>query len=124
MVTVNKTLNEDIKEFPIFKVVGNRLVPAPEITCVNDYIHGKMDLHHYIKAQSYRHNREWYEKNGIKQKLILMPREMHVHLEDPVYNLTNLKFFIRYHITKSNLLFNKKKWIEKEALIGHKDNGN
>lgn len=124
MVTVNNTLNEDIKEFPVFKVVGNRLVPAPEITCVNDYIHGKMDLHHYIKAQSYRHNREWYEKNGIKQKLILMPREMHVHLENPIYNLTHLSFFIRYHIPKDVLLFNKKKWIEKEVLIGHKDNGN
>lgn len=117
MVTVNNTLNEDIKEFPVFKVVGNRLVPAPEITCVNDYRHGKMDLHHYIKAQSYRHNREWYEKNGIKQKLILMPREMHVHLENPIYNLTHLSFFIRYHIPKDVLLFNKKKWIEKQVLI-------
>ena len=124
MVTVNKTLNEDIKEFPIFKIVGNRLVPAPEITCINDYIHGAYDLHHYIKAQSYKHNREWYEQNGIKQKLILMPREVHVHLENPVYNLTDEKFFKRYHIPKDMLLFNKKKWIEKEVLIGHKDNGN
>ena len=53
-----------------------------------------------------------------------MPREMHVHLENPVYNLTDEKFFKKYHIPKGDLLFNKKKWIEKEVLIGHKDNGN
>lgn len=113
-MSVNKTLNEDIKEFPVYKVVNNRIVPAPEIKSINDYVHWANDLHHYIKATSYKHNRKWYEDNGIQQKLILMTRAMHVHLENPVYNLTDKKFFERYHINKEELLFNKKKWIDKQ----------
>lgn len=114
MVTVNKTLNEDIKEFKVYKIENNRLVPAPEIETKDDYTHWLMDLHHYIKANSFKHNRKWYEENGIKQKLILMTRAMHVHLENPIYNLTEDKFYKLYHIHKDELLFNKKKWIEQQ----------
>ena len=114
MVTVNNSLNEDIKEFPVYKVYQNRIVPAPEIQSKDDYTHWYSDLHHFIKARSYKQNRAWYEEHGIEQKLILMPRVMHTHLENPVYQLTDEKFYNLYHIRKDVLLFNKKKWIEQQ----------
>ena len=123
MSTVNKTMNEDIQEFGVVEVYFNRLRPRPDIQSIYDYDHFWYNLHHYIKAQDYKRNREWYQRNGIKQKLILMSREMHVHLENPIYNLTDEKFFRRYHISKDDLLFNKKKWIEKEVINAKENNG-
>lgn len=118
-MNVNKTLDEDIKEFGVWKLYKGRLAPAPEIQTKDDYTHWAMDLHHYIKAQSYKRNRLWYIQNGIKQKLILMPRCMHVHLENPVYNLSEEKFYNLYHIHKDMLLFNKRKWIDEEVRKGN-----
>ena len=67
-MNVNNTLDEDIKEFGVYKIYKNKLVPAPEIQSIHDYTHGVMDIHHFIKARNYKNNREWYEKNGIKLK--------------------------------------------------------
>ena len=113
--TVNKTMNEDIQEFGVVEVYFNRLRPRPDIQSIYDYGHFWYNLHHYIKAQDYKRNREWYQRNGIKQVLILMRRQMHEHLENPIYELPEDVFFKKYHISKDKLLFNKKKWIEKEV---------
>ena len=116
MGTVNKSMNEDIQEFGVVEVYFNRLRPRPDIQSIYDYDHFWYNLHHYIKAQDYKRNREWYERNGIKQVLILMRRQMHEHLEYPIYELPEDVFFKKYHISKDKLLFNKKKWIEKEVI--------
>ena len=116
MGTVNKSMNEDIQEFGVIEVYFNRLRPRPDIQSIYDYDHFWYNLHHYIKAQDYKRNREWYERNGIKQVLILMRRQMHEHLENPIYELPEDVFFKKYHISKDKLLFNKKKWIEKEVI--------
>ena len=116
MGTVNKSMNEDIQEFGVIEVYFNRLRPRPDIQSIYDYDHFWYNLHHYIKAQDYKRNREWYERNGIKQVLILMRRQMHEHLENPIYELPEDVFFKKYHISKEKLLFNKKKWIEKEVI--------
>ncbi len=114
-MAVNKTLNEDIKEFGVLEFRNGRLLPAPYIQSVDDYIHGIYDLHHFIKAQDYKRNRKWYEQNGIKQVLIKLSRKIHTHLESPIYGLSEEQFWNTYHIRKSDLLFNKKKWIEEQA---------
>ena len=123
MGTVNKTMNEDIQEFGVVEVYYNRLRPRPDIQSIYDYNHFWYNLHHYIKAQDYKRNREWYECNGIKQVLILMRRQMHEHLENPIYELPEDVFFKKYHISKDKLLFNKKKWIEKEVINAKENNG-
>lgn len=108
---VNRSMNEDIKEFGVWKLYYNRIIPAPEILSIQDYNHYMFDLHHYIKAQNYKNNREWYEHNDIKEKLILLPKIIHQHLENPIYMLDEMQFFQKYHISKDLLLFNKRKWI-------------
>lgn len=115
MVCVNNNLDEDIKEFGVLIVRHGRLMPCPEITSKNDYVHGFYDLHHYIKAQDYRRNRRWYEENKLRQVLILLPRKMHTHLESPIYGLSETKFWEVYRIRKKDLLFNKKQWIQEQV---------
>lgn len=115
MATVYKTMDEDIKAFKVMKVVGGRIKPAPEITDITSYDHFWWQLHHYIKAQSYKRNKKWYDNNGIEEKLILMPVLMHQHLEDPIYGLDEVGFYKRWGIRKELLLFNKKKWIEQQV---------
>ena len=117
MVTVNKTMNEDIKEFGVFSISNNRLVPNKLIKSIQDYNHNGWHLHHFIKAQDYKRNKKWYEDNNIIEKLIFMSSKMHTHLEDPIYGLSDEDFFRVYHIPKDDLLFNKKRWITKQVLI-------
>jgi len=114
-MNVNKTIDEDIKEFGVYGVRNGRIFRLPNIRSKADYTHGLYDLHHYIKAQDYRRNRKWYEKNEIKQKLFLIPRIMHVHLENPMYELPEVVFWEQYGISKKLLLFNKKKWLDEQV---------
>lgn len=115
MTTVFNNMNEDIKAFRVLKLVGNRLVEAPEITDIHCYTHGLIDLHHFIKAQDYKRNMEWYKSNGIEEVLIAMPRIVHTHLEDGIYGLSDELFFRKYKIKKEKLLFNKRKWLEQQV---------
>lgn len=109
-----KNLNKDIKEFGVYIIKNGYLVLCNEIQSKSDYQHGFYDLHHFIKDSEYQRNKQWYIKHNIKQKLILMSRKMHTHLENPIYMLSDEQFLQRYHIDKSILLFNKKKWIEEQ----------
>ena len=113
---VNKSMNEDIKEFGVWELYYNRLRPRPDIQSIYDYNHYLFDLHHYIKAQEYKRNREWFEIYGIQEKLILLPKVIHQHLEYPDYMLDEMEFFKKYHIRKDLLLFNKKRWIHQEVV--------
>lgn len=107
-----KNLNKDIAEFGVYIIQNSKLLFCPNIKTKNDYIHGLYDLHHFIKDQEYQRNKDWYIKNSIKQKLILLPRQMHIHLENPIYALSKKQFFEKYKIKKEELLFNKKDWID------------
>ena len=119
-MNVNKTLNEDIAEFGVYGIRNGRIYRMPSIRSIDDYEHGLYDLHHFIKAQEYKRNRKWYERNGIKQKLFFIRRIMHIHLESPMYELPEAEFVRIYGISKKKLLFNKKKWIEEQV---RKENG-
>lgn len=110
---INKSMNEDIKEFGVWELFYNRLRPRPDIQSIHDYNHFIFDLHHFIKAQDYKRNREWYEINGIKEKLILLPKKIHQHLEYPDFMMTDIEFYKTYHVEKDKLLFNKRKWLLK-----------
>lgn len=115
---VNKSMDEDIKEFGVWELFYNRLRPRPDIQSIHDYNHYRFDLHHYIKGQEYKRNREWFEMNGIEEKLILMPKIIHQHLEYPDYMMSDLEFYRTYHISKELLLFNKRKWLLKQTEGG------
>lgn len=112
---VNKSMNEDIKEFGVWELYYNTLRPRPDIQSIHDYNHFRFDLHHFIKAQDYKRNREWYELNGIHEKLILLPKIIHQHVEYPDYMMDDIEFYRVYHIKKDLLLFNKRKWLLQQA---------
>lgn len=115
MVTVYGSMDEDIRAFGAYRLIGRRLIPAPDITDITCYDHFHFHLHHYIKAQSYKYRKSWYVENGIEQKLILMPSLMHEHLESPVYGLSENDFYRRWGVSKQFLLFDKRKWIEDQV---------
>lgn len=115
MGTVFKNMNEDIKAFKVYGIKQNRLVLLPEIVDIHSYNHELCQLHHYIKAQEYKRNKNWFLENNIEEKLILMPTIMHEHLESPIYGLTDEQFYRKYRIEREILLFNKKHWIRKQV---------
>lgn len=107
---LQKDMNKDLQEFPVYKIYGNRLVPAPEITSTECYNHLFCHAHHFIKDTHYKKNRKWYDDRGIEQKLILMTTQMHGHLESPIYGMSEAEFLRVYKIPKHELIFSKKKW--------------
>lgn len=115
MVTVYKNMNADIKAFNVYGIQYNRLIRLPEIVDIHSYNHQYLHLHHYIKAQDYKRNAQWYIDNYIEEKLILIPTLMHEHLESPIYGLSDEAFYRKYKISKDLLLFNKKKWLQKQV---------
>ena len=79
------------------------------INSLEQYNHSRCELHHFIQYQAYVQNPEWYEERGIKQKLILVSKICHEHIENRgIKVLTDDEFFNRYKIRRSELLFSKK----------------
>lgn len=101
------TMNDDIKKYPVFGLCQEGLVKI-ELESTDDYNHFTHHLHHYIKQQSYKGNKQWFDDRGIEQKLILMPVNVHlqVHLIANK-NLTDAEFKKKYHIGRWELLFNR-----------------
>lgn len=102
-----KIMNEEIAKYPIYMVnkLGG-LVRIHNIKSTNDYNHYKCNLHHYIPYHQYIKKPEWYEQQGIQQKLILMSIPMHEQLHNQAIRMmTDSEFYRRYRIEKSKLIY-------------------
>ena len=82
------TMNEDIQKYPVYALSQNGLVPI-EIFSIADYNHQTHQLHHYIRQGAYNGNKEWYDKRGIEQKLILLPCYVHEQVHNTAINNLN-----------------------------------
>lgn len=105
-------MNEDIALYGVYGLtMYGDLVRVPIFT-TDDYNHYTHQLHHYIKQQDYKKNREWFEERGIKQKLILLPIWLHmlVHNSPGSMVLSDEDFKKKIKINRYDLLFNRKKW--------------
>lgn len=104
------SMNEDIKEFDIFLLTKTgRLVKIDWIKSTDDYNHYIFNLHHFIPRQDYNNNRQWYKDRKIKQKLILMPINIHEAIHNiGIKNLSDEEFKTRFKISRRDLIFNKK----------------
>lgn len=79
------------------------------LNSLSDYNHSKCELHHYIQYNAYVQNPQWYEDRGIKQKLILVSKICHEHIENRgVKTMTDTEFEQIYKISRYKLIFNKK----------------
>ena len=90
---------------------GNEVAPTiEEATWINstaDYDHNFFELHHMIKFTHYEQNQSYYNSLGLKNCLVLIPKVLHQHLENPIYELNENDFQTKYKISKWKLLFNK-----------------
>ena len=114
-----KIMNEEIKKYQgrIYYLdlrtdrYGNKLTPrAEKATWIFDtscYDHCSFELHHVIKFTPYEKNTSWYKERGLENCLILIPKKMHQHLENPIHGLTDDEFFELYKIHKYEILFIK-----------------
>lgn len=79
-----------------------------QINSLSDYNHSKCELHHFIQYHAYIQNPQWYEDRGIKQKLILVSKICHEHIEDRgIKILSDKEFEQKYKISRWKLIFNK-----------------
>jgi hypothetical protein len=69
----------------------------------------EIQAHHYIKAQHYNKNPQWFIERKIKQKLIFLPRKLH---EDLHSAMSDERFFELYNINRWDLLFSRKNYKE------------
>lgn len=102
------TMNEDIKNFPIFILRCGKLVRYHFIKSTDDYNHYNCNLHHFIPKQSYNKDPQKYKDLGIEQKLILLPIPIHEQLHDQgIKPLSDKEFRNIYKIERSELIYGK-----------------
>lgn len=102
------TMNEDIKKYPIFTLTDSgKLIRVDWIKSTANYNHYEYNLHHFIK--DYHKNQSWYDERSIKQKLILVPIELHEQIHNQaIKNLNDEEFLKEYKISRWELIFNRK----------------
>ncbi len=105
-----KIMNEEIEKYQIYVLnTAGQLIRIHCIKSTNDYEHNRFALHHYIPYQAYIRNSKWYEKRGIKQKLILISHICHEHIHNmSIKILTDEEFEQKYKISKWKLIYNRK----------------
>lgn len=105
------TMNDDILNYPVYILTPyGTLMFASWIQSTNDYNHNTHNLHHFIPKGLYKRNKEWFDNHEIRQKLILLPNWLHliVHNSPAGANLTDDEFKERFHISRWELVFNKR----------------
>lgn len=104
-----KEMNAEIVRYKTYLLTNKGRLKEINLCSVGDYNHNKMQLHHFILFRDYLRNKEWFDENGIEQKLILMPITVHeqVH-QQAVKNLSDDEFLYRYGISRWDLLFSRK----------------
>lgn len=110
------SMNDDIKEFGVYLLADSgALIPTTWIQSTNDYNHNVMSIHHFIKQQEWKRNKQWYKDRGIEQKLILLPIPIHeqVHFQ-AIKNLSDEDFEKKFKISRYELIFNRRKYDENE----------
>lgn len=93
------SLNEQIKEFGVHWIVNGELELLKTIKSKEDYSHSILVIHHYIKEQQYYRYPERYQG---KQKLILMPKELHKDIHSA---MSDDRFFKKWKIERKKLLY-------------------
>lgn len=110
------SMNDDIKEFPIFMVNRNgNLKQIYTIKSTDDYNHIAFELHHFIPKTIGKINKELYNRLKPMQRLFLLPKEVHqkLHGSAESFDYNGFKWY--------DLLFSRRKW--KEGYYAKINNG-
>lgn len=106
MPRLKKIMNEEIKKYKgeIYAFTDGKIIKLPFIDNTNDYNHSTFEMHHYVPFTDWELNTK-NVRSKVDQKLILIPKVMHQHLENPIYRLSPEKFEQVYGIKPQLLLF-------------------
>jgi hypothetical protein len=101
---------KDLLKYPVYKYY----VDTKSIFEVDkDDLHYnrlRVQAHHYIKQQDYKRNQQWYDLNGLKQKIFLLPIVMHEQLHyTAVKNMDEKQFLDYYGYDREYFLFNRRR---------------
>jgi len=123
---MQKDFNKEIKKYPVYYLeerydsAGNRLAPgirkAYWVSSVKDYNHYELELHHAVPFTDWEKNAKNVQ-GYVSQRLILLPKKMHQHLENPVYRLSKADFERVYKINPDKILFDINSKIPRTANL-------
>ncbi len=106
-----KVMYNEIALYPVYLLTARGRLTEIAICSTNEYNHSRMHLHHYIPYEQYMDTRkhQWFITNNIKQKLILMPIQVHeqVH-QQAIKNLSDDDFLYKYGISRWDLIYNER----------------
>lgn len=106
-----KRMNDEIAAYPTYYLTAKGRLTEIPLASTDEYNHQRLHLHHYIPYEQYmdKQNHKWFIDNGIKQKLILMPIQVHEQVHQAaIKNLSDDDFLYQYGISRWDLIFNKK----------------
>lgn len=98
------SIKDDLAEYPVYVFRHKKLIHIKS----PDTWSSMLQMHHFIKQNVKKTNKEFFERVKHLQKLILMPRNMHYDL----HAMGEVKFFEKYGVDKNLLVFSRLKWRE------------
>lgn len=100
-----KIMNEEIKKYPVFALTPDgELLQVSFVTSTADYNHYLAEMHHYVPYTDWELNTK-NVRNIVEQKLIILPKACHQHLENSDYRMPKDEFERVYKINPEELLF-------------------
>ncbi len=108
MFKLHKNMNEEIKKYNgrifYFDVNKKKIRRADWIFSTADYDHNFFELHHVVPFTDWERNTRNVQ-SLVNNALILIPKVMHQHLENPIYKLNKEDFERIYGINPDLILF-------------------
>lgn len=108
MFKLHKNMNEEIKKYQgrlyFFDKISKKIYPAEWIQSINDYNHYGYELHHVIPFTDWEKNTRNVQ-SLVNNALVLIPKVMHQHLENPIYKLNKEDFERIYGINPDAILY-------------------
>lgn len=106
---LKKDMAKEIKKYQgrifYYDISARMVLPATWITSLDDYNHYECELHHVVPYTDWELNTKNVRAIVKENALILLPKIMHQHLENPLYKLTKEEFESVYGIHPDLILY-------------------
>ena len=110
-------MNNEIKKYQgqiyYFDRASHDIKPADWIENIDDYNHDTYQLHHVVPYTDWSKNTKNVQEKVGHNALILLPKVMHQHLENPIYRLDKSEFERVWGIHPDTILFDINSRIER-----------
>ncbi|MEI8128004.1 MAG: hypothetical protein WCG95_00170 [bacterium] len=104
-----KVMNNEIANFDVFFLHDSgKLEQVFNVLSTTDYNHYEYEAHHFVPYTDWVMNTKNVQSQ-TDQRIIIIRKKAHQHLENPEYRLPKDKFIEIYHILPEKLLFDVNK---------------